>query len=156
MVSPWLSEKYALLLNKKSEAGLDVRLITTNDYQSQGHLRAIRAIASKKSFPVAITLIGVGFIILFKGIIGLVLFFIIGAIIVKHLMYKPKQKVKLTVKNKETDFVHSKIYIIDSKAMVSSANLTISGLWKNTETLVVFDKPSFVDEIAKTYEELEK
>ena len=35
IVSPWISERYALLLAKKRAGGVDVRLITTNDYTNK-------------------------------------------------------------------------------------------------------------------------
>lgn len=157
VVSPWLSEKYALLLARKGAAGLDVRLITTNDNTNHGHIRALQALSTKRTgYLVSLSLIGFGLGVLFRGAIGLL--FVLGSVILLsiHLFSKPaKAKVQLTIKDRNIDFVHSKIYVIDSKAMISSANLTYSGLKKNYETLVIFEKESVVESIAETYEELE-
>ena len=63
--------------------------------------------------------------------------------------------VRLTIKDRLTDFVHGKVYVVDSRAMIGSANLTNAGMKRNSEALVVFDKASIVDGIARIYEELE-
>ncbi len=158
VVSPWLSENYAQLLARKGDAGLDVRLITSNDSTNHSHARALQALLRRKTESlISLSLISFGLGFLLRSAIGL-LFILFGIILLLiHFLQKPeKAKIRLTIKDRSTDFVHSKIYVVDSRAMISSANLTKYGLWKNTETLVVFDKPAFVEEIAKAYEELEK
>jgi len=39
----------------------------------------------------------------------------------------------------EERFIHAKIYVKDGYAVVGSANLTESGLWKNVEHIVIFE-----------------
>jgi phosphatidylserine/phosphatidylglycerophosphate/cardiolipin synthase-like enzyme len=77
-------------------------------------------------------------------------------VVVHFLPKRDNAKVRLTIKDKVANLVHSKIYVVDSKAMISYANLTYSGMKKNYETLVIFEKESVVESIAKTYEELER
>lgn len=155
IVSPWISERYAFLLAKKCDNGVDVRLITTNDYTNKGHARALRALSQRRKwYLISLALVSVGVAIIFKEPVGML---IAAALVIAYLLPKrDKAKVRLTIKNHLTDFVHSKIYVVDSKAMISSANLTYSGLKKNYETLVIFEKESVVESIAKTYEELER
>ncbi len=155
IVSPWISEHYALLLVKKCNNGVDVRLITTNDYANKAHVKALMALSQTKNrFLVPLTLVSTGFAILFKELIGILAAIVL--VMAYFLTKRAKAKIRLTIKDKLTDFIHSKIYIVDSKAMISSANLTRSGMNRNSEALVVFDKASIVEWIAEMYEELER
>lgn len=154
IVSPWISERYAILLAKKCDSGVDVRLITTNDYTNRGHARALRALSQRKDHLISLALVSIGFAILFREPLGMLV--AVALVIVHFLHRRDKIMVRLTIKNKAANLVHSKIYVVDSKAMISSANLTYSGLKKNYEALVIFEKESVVESIAKTYEELER
>ncbi len=50
-------------------------------------------------------------------------------------------------------FVHSKIYVCDDVAIVGSANLTRAGLWKNYETITIFEGEE-VREVEKMFLEI--
>lgn len=55
----------------------------------------------------------------------------------------------------KSNFVHAKIYIIDSRyAVVGSANLTEYGMTKNVEHLIVTDNIEEVRQLDKDFEEL--
>ncbi len=154
IVSPWISERYALILAKKCNDGVDVRLITSNDYANRDHARALRALSQGRNrFLLPLALVSIGFAILFKEQVGLLV--AIALVMSYFLPKRTKPKVGLTIKDRLTDFVHDKVYVVDSRAMIGSANLTNAGMKRNSEALVVFDKASVVDGIAKMYEELE-
>ena len=54
------------------------------------------------------------------------------------------------------EFVHAKLYIGDSKAIESSANLTFTGMHKNIEHARVIDSPEDLSKLRKEFESLWK
>ena len=62
----------------------------------------------------------------------------------------------MIVYNKDNDFTHSKLYILDDIAVISSANFTESGLWKNIEEIVVFSDKQTVDEIVGIFNRMKE
>jgi phosphatidylserine/phosphatidylglycerophosphate/cardiolipin synthase-like enzyme len=65
-------------------------------------------------------------------------------------------KIPMIVYNKDNDFTHSKLYILDDIAVISSANFTESGLWKNIEEIVVFSDKQTVDEIVGIFNRIKE
>ena len=41
VISPWVSSKYADILVKKAEKGIDVKLLTSNDFSNKAHKKAV-------------------------------------------------------------------------------------------------------------------
>ncbi len=147
-VSPWISEKYAKALFKKSREGVNVIVVTTKDSEKT-FLKLIKKYCSKKPSK-KLLLLG---LLLLPFVIGL---FILLIAILKSKSAKTKGgKIKIIIVD-ENFFVHVKAYINEKYAIIGSANLTESGLWKNVEILSVFDKATDRDEYESVREEVQK
>ncbi len=156
VVSPFISEKYAKLLIKKAEEGVDVRVITTE--RSAKMFRPKRFILTKTAASLLslasvvepplliIPVILVCYIFKLEGLVISVVGGLISVLLQSHLplsfllsAYPLIRKGKLRVVTTSKTFVHSKLYVIDDVAISGSANLTVSGLWKNYETITIFE-----------------
>lgn len=168
IVSPWLSPKYAEFLVKKSKEGVDIKLITTNDYENEQHKESLKILIEKREENViknARVLLGVSIIFLIIGLSGLIgtpygILFIAGGMVLLFLSFWKKRvfipKIPLTVIDKFADFTHSKIYLIDDKiGAVGSANFTDSGFWRNVETIVLIKGEKLVKKLEEVYKILE-
>ncbi len=155
IATPYISKRYVELLLKKAEEGVDVRVITTE--------KTLKEFRSKKYLVIKLILLGMFllstiyplaliftiplFIYLFrkKGalviLLGLVLSVYTSSTIPLSLFsmtYVLIKKGKVKVASMPKTFIHSKLYIIDDVVISGSANLTVSGLWKNYETITIF------------------
>jgi len=159
VVSPWISPKYAELLLKKKEKGCDIFLVTTNDTSNKQHLSSLRLLLEKnveapkfkkyKGYFLIASILSL-FIGLFFPFFIFFSFFLFG---ISFYLFLQKEKVNFSFKipmivyNKDNDFTHSKLYILDNIAVISSANFTESGFWRNIEEIVVFSDKQTVDEM---------
>ncbi len=64
------------------------------------------------------------------------------------------QKFMLRTFNPNRGFIHSKIYIIDDIAVIGSPNLTVGGLRRNIEAIVLIDEVDKVKSLEKTFVKL--
>jgi phosphatidylserine/phosphatidylglycerophosphate/cardiolipin synthase-like enzyme len=163
--SPWISEKYADYLLKKKQEGLDIRLITTNDYSINSNALK-KLIVPKKvenlklekilkylSYPMFLF----GFILLvLRQFVLSILFFIVGvfSFFFKKREIEYEALIDILILDKNKRLTHSKIYIIDDKVVIGSPNFTESGLNINFETIFSFSKKEFVEKLIKTFEEI--
>jgi len=168
IVSPWISPKYAELLLKKREKGCDVFLITTNDSSNTQHLHSLQILLEKNVeaskfkrytkylFALSIFFLLLGILSPFSFILAI---FVLGICV--YLFFQKEKvsfsfKIPMIVYNKDNDFTHSKLYILDDTAVISSANFTESGLWKNIEEVVVFSDKQTVDEIVGIFNRIKE
>ena len=156
VASPFISEKYAKLLIRKANEGVDVRVITTSKSAKLLRSKKFKAIkvftlltsllSSAEPFllplPLALTL----YLFRLEGILVVSLGILISFLFKSHLplvtflsLYVLMKRERLKVAVTPKTFVHSKLYIIDDVAISGSANLTVSGLWRNYETVTVFE-----------------
>ena len=64
------------------------------------------------------------------------------------------RKSRMHVRVVRGNFVHEKVYISDSMAITGSANLTYSGMHKNTERIAIIDSRKDIGELRRHFEEL--
>jgi phosphatidylserine/phosphatidylglycerophosphate/cardiolipin synthase-like enzyme len=70
------------------------------------------------------------------------------------LRRRRKTASNITVKTTGDDFVHEKLYISDSMAIVGSANLTYSGMHKNVEHIQMIDDKGEIKELKEHFNSL--
>ena len=181
IVSPWISKKYATLLLKKHQEGIDVKLITTTSYNNAKHIDAVNSLIRQKA------LVDEGAFLEFKknrnligGACGILFFlslltkssfffFLSAFLLIIYLAYKKNVghyeynspfplKVRKTIYSDHcpNDFIHSKIYLIDNSGAIGSVNLTEAGLWNNVETFVKLKNKEVVAALEKEFEKLFK
>lgn len=160
IVSPYLSAQYARLLVRKAESGVMVRLITSS-HTGRHHQHALMALAPRSKlrfyWPASVA-----------GIVGLVILSIMGYFLVGVLVLagctlaaifakrQPARSIHtLQVKIQPRQFVHVKLYIIDSRtAIAGSANLTFYGMNSNVERVEVKESPQEIAQEIAAFEEL--
>ncbi len=164
IVSPWLSPQYVKMAIDKKKDGVDVKIITTNNYVV-GHKEALKEIIEKKKDIVkkenrALTHLGKALIVL--GLLGAIfsifaiVLFVLG--IALFLIGRERARVYFQAKIGDDNLIvysfsahplHAKLYIADSKIMVGSANLTDAGLIKNTESMAIIENAELCEKIAE-------
>ncbi len=163
VVSPYLSEEMIELLRRKAQEGVDVKLLT-NDVKALkagDKTRTKRSIKEglKEEIETFFTVIFWTFVLgmaaaaykpLQKAIA--VLIALIFTLYFFYLNYKalsffwglftrPFRKSETSFEVKiPLDFVHAKLYIVDEKAYMGSANFTKSGMYSNVECLAEMGK----------------
>lgn len=172
VVSPWISPEYADLILKKKAEGVDVQVITTNDYRNTKHRETLRRLMETKTEikqgslrgKVIALVLGVLAVLLIAlnptAVTGGIALLILICAGVAGWLSLTKSRVywasaigneKLIVCDRLSRFTHSKIYIIDDTGAVGSANLTRSGLWNNLETLVIMRDKNTVNRLAEIF-----
>ncbi len=148
VVSPWISEEYARLLREKSDAGVNVSLcVSTSEHLEPLRKREIR--------PEYAAVLFVGFSLVFFGIAqGVFPTAIAGAALIVFAIYLLVQKTYAVHVSIPEPFVHAKIYVVDDRAYLSSANLTHAGMHENVEFVVEIDDKDTVDRIVKEIQAL--
>jgi len=170
-MSPWISEEFMDLLLSKKLAGVDVRVMTTNDFNPEQKKALSKLIESQvrilKPENKTVKFLGLGLLIagialapltvgvtLIVSFIGLVMF----------LIGKEKTEVYWISKLGENNLKvyvssmyhinHAKIYIADSVAILGSANFTGAGTKRNFESMISVKSDELVAEICKQMDEL--
>ncbi len=172
IISPWISEKYADFLIKQKEKNLDVKLIISNDkinedaieklveekyefkYKNKKRiaLKILLACLILFSFSFAFSSFDFVLKISLIPIFSLAIFYIVYLLLKKELIREPK--IDLTIVDKVQDFTHLKIYLLDNIAILTSANFTDSGLWRNYELAIIIKNEKIVEKIEKYFEQL--
>ena len=72
------------------------------------------------------------------------------------LLQRRRRKIakNITVKTTGEDFVHEKLYISDTVAIVGSANLTYAGMHKNVEHIQMVDDKNEITELKEHFNSL--
>jgi len=125
VVSRWISPEYARRLVDKARAGVEVRVLTSDD-REKNHQEALKLLLDSLRPP--------------------------RRILFRRADWTPPN-MELGVIREQ--YLHVKMYIWDDKAaVVGSANFTQRGLWSNIEHIVVFDKPEEVEAIKRDFNTL--
>lgn len=150
IMSPWIAAEYIDILLAKKAEGVDVRVITTNDYGS-GQKEALRKLVEPqvrvlKPENRALQYTGIGLIVLGVLLLGATkgssLFFsLIGVAL--YMFGREKKETyyistigdgKLVVLQFHPySIVHAKIYVADDTTIMGSANFTTNGLRNSIE-----------------------
>ncbi len=163
IVSPWISKKYSEIIKEKANKGVDVKLLTSNDFSNNSHKRAVsdlvdfrrklRKFPAYASFLLSLILLSLSaFDIIWLAFIPLpvFVFFFYG------ICFEAKPKIDLYIFDRKKEFTHSKIYILDNVSAVGSANLTENGLWRNIETIVIIKDKEITEEIRSIFNNIKE
>jgi phosphatidylserine/phosphatidylglycerophosphate/cardiolipin synthase-like enzyme len=142
IVCPYINEYYARMLIWAS-GRRQVRIITSNSVVSSDAVKLIRKSRPGAGYiKAAIYFIILEVIFFFLKLYYLELLLIPVVVILLVIAVKRAAMLKnrIAVKVSDTKFIHEKLYISDSSAILGSANLTYSGTRKNIEHIeVTFD-----------------
>ena len=121
VISPWISKKYLDILVRKAREGAKVVIVTSTKNRN---LKDFENICGRR----------ISWKVLLISIVIPPLF---------YYLWKKRKRERIPLEVYVVDerhFVHSKIYVFDDVVITGSANLTQHGLWKNTESIVIFPK----------------
>ncbi len=153
IMSPWLSPDFIDLILAKKAAGVDVRVLTSNDYvsgqkEALGKLieRQIRILKPENKILkyIGIAAIVIGFIIaiygkseyIFLSLVGVALYFG-GRERTEAYWISKLGEGNLTVfEYHPYKLIHAKVYIADDWVMMGSANFTRNGLENSIEAMM--------------------
>lgn len=136
LCSPFISPEYAKILTQLAKKGISVKLITSESRARNFNNNTNSSWSNDPSLD-----------ILRNANKSLADFFNAD---IRYLKNPP-----LEYRIVKYNFVHAKLYIVDSKyAVVGSANLTEYGMTKNVEHLIVTDNLEEVGQLEKDFEEL--
>lgn len=174
VMSPWLSSFFAPLLLEAKAKGVDVRVITTDDY-TPTHREALGALTESKrevTKPENRMARGIGIILIIVGLItaiftsGAGLILTIVGIIVYIKIGREKVVIRWISKIGDDNLIvyhsdpyrpiHAKIYVADSQVALGSANLTKGGAEANLESLTWIKSPELARQMLKELDLLEK
>ncbi len=154
IMSPWISEKYADFLISKKNKGLEVKVFTSDNFRIESHKRAVKKLFNVRYEWNKITIF---VLIAYLSILIVLSFLITPAFLVFSILAAPAKKwLKKTNVEKIIDveifdniasLTHAKIYVIDDKVVIASANLTESGFYKNLEAATIIRDEEVVKNI---------
>jgi len=153
VISPWISKKYLDLLIQKAREGVKVIIVTSSKNKNlKDFENACGTEGNGGSLLILFFMLFVAFLYYYQlpwipGIIKVVFPFLFFGLSLWLLIWKTireaERRISLPLEIyvvDDTHFVHSKIYVFDDIVITGSANLTQHGLWKNTESIVIFPK----------------
>lgn len=162
VISPWVSPKYADILIDKSKKGVDVKLLTSNDFSNSSHKKSLakmidfqRELKKKPAYLsgiLAFLFLALSFINIYFlafNLVPIFVFFRYGLVSVA------RPKVNIILFDKKKQLTHSKIYILDNISATGSVNLTNQGMWRNIETITVIKDKEITNEIEKVFNNME-
>jgi len=148
VISPWISKKYLELLVQKAKEGAKVVIVTSTKNRDLKRIESI--CGSRSNIANSLVLLSLALALLLYSELQWVLEPVRSVLaflpLVASLWYalrKSASRERFPLEIYVVDdshFVHSKIYVFDDVVITGSANLTQSGLWKNTESIVIFPK----------------
>ncbi len=157
VISPFVSTYYLKLL-KRISSRKNVYLITSESaFEKSVEISGSKPFGKPRVVHAAIVLaMFLAAYLIEEYVIALVfldaiaawcMFFLIG-------MAGRTRKGRMHVRVVKGNFVHEKVYISDSMAITGSANLTYSGMHKNTERISVIDDKKEIEELRRHFGEL--
>ncbi|MCL5680311.1 MAG: phospholipase D-like domain-containing protein [Candidatus Marsarchaeota archaeon] len=157
IISPFVSEYYLKML-KRLSSRKNVYLITSeSSYSKAVEYAGSRLAGTPKISHAAIVAATVALTALAKQyMIALLAIDMLGiwAAFFTVAMLSPKRKSRMHVKIVRGNFVHEKVYIGENRAITGSANLTYSGMHKNTERIEIIDDKKEVKELRRHFEDM--
>lgn len=181
VVSPWISPEIAQLLIQRHMEGVDTKLITTLNV-SPSHIQALYQLLERREElvkPPRRGLLIAGFIIILLGlltsiilsvsleimlivyvlptflvvmIVGLVLL-ALGMGVKRSYLASRIGEENLVIFSDEQS-LHAKLLICDDTAVIGSANMTWSGLYRNIEIIIIIKTPQLVRRLENFFEKL--
>ncbi|MEM0154780.1 MAG: phospholipase D-like domain-containing protein [Methanothrix sp.] len=157
IISPFISTYYLKIL-KRISSRKNVYLITSESaFKKSVDIAKSKSIGKPKAAHAAIilALFAVSYFMR-EYVIALVFLDAIAA----WCMFYPigvvgrSKNGKMHVRIVRGNFVHEKVYISDSAAITGSANLTYSGMHKNTERISIIDDKKEIAELRRHFGEL--
>lgn len=152
VVSPWISEEYALLLRQKAESGVDVRLVVSRPSESEGALKHLMRWNLRPEYAVLLLL--ALFILTASLLSSLIIPALMGGVLLLLSLFLILHRSPAVDLRTPEPFIHAKVYVADGRAYLSSANLTRAGLHENVEFVVEVDDPQLVERIVRDLEAL--
>jgi phosphatidylserine/phosphatidylglycerophosphate/cardiolipin synthase-like enzyme len=166
IMSPWIASEYVDILLAKKAEGVDVRVITTNDYGS-GQKEALRKLVEPqvrilKPENRGLKYTGVGLIVLGVLLVGATkgssLFLsLIGVALYMFGREKKETYYISTIGDGNLvvlqfhpySIVHAKIYIADDMVIMGSANFTANGLQNSIEGMVTMQNAELATNVGE-------
>ena len=157
IITPYIGIQYAKMLYSLAGSGKRIRIIITKGQDSNSaaisYLRP--KVRSNIRYSLASAVSFIAFVLLYlvslqyEAIMLLLLFLLFTFLALRRAPSNRSISVKYA-----PGFVHEKIYIGDSEAITGSANLTYSGMHKNTEYLEVIRDSDRIDALEKHFSTL--
>lgn len=174
ILSPWLSIKSAKSLVDRSNAGIDVKVFTTNDF-TPGHRKAMRELLQSKKelisqgktwakwVGVALLITGIATAISMSPIMavliaaGIALWVALGRDrFKKYWNCKIGDENLVVFSYSPGRSVHAKVFLIDDLVVIGSPNFTDAGLERNLESISVIRSDELAEKMAGDVTGLEK
>jgi len=166
IMSPWISPDFIDLLLEKKTAGVDVRVITTNDYVSgqkealgkliENHTRIVKPEnTTQKNIGLALIVGGMLLAFFTKGlglilsIVGLVLYLIGREKSETYWVSKLGENNLKILESNPYKMVHAKIYVADNTVVMGSANLTGNGTRRSIESMAVMQSAELATKVCE-------
>jgi hypothetical protein len=157
VISPFVSTYYLKIL-KRISSRKNVYLITSESaFKKSVEISGSRPFGKPKAAHAAAVLaMFVASYLASEYIIALIFLDVMAA----WCMFYPigmagrSKKGRMHVRVVRGNFVHEKVYISDSMAITGSANLTYSGMHKNTERISIIDDRKEIGELRRHFDEL--
>jgi phosphatidylserine/phosphatidylglycerophosphate/cardiolipin synthase-like enzyme len=154
IMSPWVATKYMELAINKKNAGVNVRVTTSNNWVNGQKEALSRLIETQtkitkeenkylKYIGIGLTILGI-FLIkstdgmsLYICLLGFILFILSRKHSETHWISKLDEGNLTIPRYNPYNLVHAKIYIVDDMVIMGSANLTGNGLNHHTEVMAI-------------------
>lgn len=166
IMSPWIASEYTDILLAKKAEGVDVRIITTNDYGS-GQKEALRKLVEPQTKILkpenkGLIYSGIGLVILgvliigatkgsslFLSLIGIVLY--ISGREKKETYYISKlgEGNLVVLQFHPYSIVHAKIYVADDTVIMGSANFTTNGMQNSIEGMATMQSGELASNVGE-------
>lgn len=158
VISPFVSDYYLKIL-KRVSARKSVYLITSgNAYENAVRISGSHTFGRPKiSHGFLVAAFAALFVFAREYVLSLLTVdvFAVWAAIFSVATLMPKRG-KMKVKTIRGNFVHEKMYIADDYAITGSANLTYSGMHKNTERIEILEDRKELSELKRHFAEMWK
>ncbi len=164
IISPWISEKYADLLLKLKEKNIDVKLVTSNDKLNEKSIKKLieeviqfKVKGLKRMIYISICISLIFINIFYFNLLTFIFSSLLFSLFAYELIKKEKlihKKIDVEIVDRVENFMHSKIYLIDEYAIITSANFTESGFWRNYEFAIIIKNPEISKKVSKYFEYL--
>jgi len=159
IISPYISDYYLKIL-KRVSSRKKVYLITSGaSYENAVRISGIHALGHPRILHgFLVVAFAAIFVIAHEYVLSLLAMdaFAAWAAIFSFAMLLPEKRGNMRVRTIKDNFVHEKIYITDNYAITGSANLTYSGMHKNTERIGIVEDKKELSELKGHFAEMWK
>ncbi|MGC8538145.1 MAG: phospholipase D family protein [Candidatus Micrarchaeia archaeon] len=157
IITPYIGIQYAKMLYSLAASGKSIRIIVAKGQDSNSNAISylLPKARSNIKYPLASAASFFAFVLLYLVGLPYEAFVLLLSFLLLTLLalMGPRRNLNISVKY-APGFVHEKIYIGDSEAIIGSANLTYSGMHKNTEYLEVIRDNDRIAALEKHFNKL--